>query len=186
MEVPGMGMTVVVLLAVSVALASCAVAMSRVLPAAQDRWKRPLAILMGAMLGIALSQPVAVVLNPLVGLQVGTYHNLMILSICLGFLGFIVGSLIGLLHGGMILGATSPLRAQGTLPTTSRTTHADPACHGPSNAGSDGVVSTEKPRGADELEVSRAWDASAGPSSFQRHLAQVQGEDITQNPGGEA
>jgi len=66
-------------------------------------WKRPLGIVFGGILGVAVSLPLAALMNPLVGLQRGTFHNLAILGICLGLLGFVVGSLGGLVYAGMIL-----------------------------------------------------------------------------------
>jgi len=69
---------------------------------ASERWLRPLGIALGGMLGVTASIPLAILLNPLVGLQRGTFHNLGIITLCLAFLGFCMGSLGGLVYAGMI------------------------------------------------------------------------------------
>jgi len=91
------------LLVVAVVLGFLAVRVHRALVLSQWRWRRVLGIVAGGLMGVAVSLPLAAVLNPLVGLQRGTFHNLAILAMCLAFLGFCIGSLGGLVYAGMIL-----------------------------------------------------------------------------------
>lgn len=90
------------LLVATVALGGVTLLLGRRLRATAPRWRRPLAFVTGGLAGLAVAMPLAVVLNPFVGIQRGTFHNQMLLALCLGFLGFIIGSLGGLAGVGMI------------------------------------------------------------------------------------
>jgi hypothetical protein len=126
------------LLTLTAAFAFVTVKIGRRLATVDNRWKRPLAIVMGASAGLAVALPLGLALNPFLGLQAGTYFNLMILVFCFGFLGLIAGSLGGLLYGGMILTTTSR--------TTDAGLSAGPAPHsGPARPLA--VEASDKPRG---------------------------------------
>jgi hypothetical protein len=71
------------------------------------RWIRPYGIFAGSCAGTGAGLLVATLLAPFLGLQPGTFHNLAILAICLGFLGLCTGSLAGLLYAGMTLSEQS-------------------------------------------------------------------------------
>lgn len=90
------------LLAAAALLGYAAFRMGRLLQRVSTKWQRPVAILTGGMGGVALCIPVALVLDPFVGIQKGTYFNQMALVLSLGFLGVVVGSLGGLAFVGMI------------------------------------------------------------------------------------
>jgi hypothetical protein len=90
-------------IAASLLLAGAARSLWRLMWTVDVRLRRLLGMLFGACFGLSCSLPVAVALNPLVGLDRSSPHNVVILAICLGFLGVIVGSLGGLACGGMIL-----------------------------------------------------------------------------------
>jgi hypothetical protein len=103
-----------VLLAAAALLGLLASKMWAMMRRAEGPWKRPLGIMMGGVIGVAVSIPLAAVLNPLVGLNPGHFHNLLIITICLAFLGFVVGSLAGLVYAGMIPSAPSRMDSEPT------------------------------------------------------------------------
>ena len=88
---------------------------ARLLQRVGARWQRPMGILAGSLAGVALALPLAAVLNPFVGMQKGSFFNLMALALGLGFLGFIVGSLAGLAAAGMILSPASRIKQDGLV-----------------------------------------------------------------------
>lgn len=143
----------------------------KTLPKLHDRLVRPVTILMGGLLGVAGGIPVALALNPFVGLQAGTYYNLMILAMCLGFLGFIVGSLIGLVYGGMVLTSESRIMQSGAVPPA--TTGSRPA----STASAARPDLPAKPRSGEE--------GDAAPSTFGALLAQAERPQDFKHPGGD-
>ena len=153
----------------TLSLAGGAAWLGRRLNRLSDRLVRPAAICAGGMLGVSMALPAAMALNPFVGLQAGTFHNLMILALCFGFLGFVVGSLSGLAVGGMI--------------------HATPSrIHGKTEAS---VIDDEHRRATPRSGLANASEkprtvADAPPSApFGAILAQCQQSHDSKTSGGE-
>lgn len=159
------------LLAISAVLALAVGGLQKALTSVPDRLVRLATITMGGLTGLALALPTAALLNVFVGLQRGTFYNLMILAMCLGFLGFIVGALCGLLYGGMVLTSESRTIGRRVVP---------PAATGPGTARSPITAppdSPEKPRSGQE--------GDAVPSTFSALLAQAERPQDFKHPGGD-
>lgn len=158
------------LIVLSALLAVGARGLWRRLPTLHASLIRPAAIGVGAMLGVAAGLPIAIALNPFVGLQAGSFHNLMLLAMCLGFLGFVVGAQAGLLLGGMVLSPDSRTPQGGLDPMTD----SGPESNVPAATATTG--SPETPRGSDNR---------AAPVSFGAFLAQAERSHEAQQPGGD-
>lgn len=164
-------MPVASLLVISVLLVLAVRGLQKTLPKVHNRLVRVVTITQGAMAGLALALPTAAVLNLFVGLQRGTFYNLMILAMCLGFLGVITGALCGLLYGGMVLTSEPRINDEGVVPSapTGPGTTRSPIAAPPE--------SPEKPRSGQE--------GDAVPSTFGAFLAQAERPQDFKHPGGD-